>query len=215
MHHLLSRLPSRLSSRITRRRDRRTAVAALGTALVIAGAVSGCSSASGSAGIASPSASSSAAASTETAADPSASSGQTGQPTATVDGVKVDGDLGAEPTVTIDSDVEPPTQLVVKELAPGTGPEVQAGDTVTAHYVGVAWGTGQVFDSSWSGQPATFPLAQVIPGWQQGLVGQKVGGRTLLIIPPDLGYGAQEIPGIPANSTLVFVVDLTAVNGQS
>lgn len=132
----------------------------------------------------------------------------------TADGVTVTGAAGSEPTITIEPGAQPPAKLVVTELTPGTGAEVKPGDTVTANYVGVTWSTGQVFDSSWTGgQPITFPLAEVIPGWQQGLVGQKVGGRTLLIIPPDMGYGAMDMGTIPANSTLVFVVDLTAVNG--
>jgi peptidylprolyl isomerase len=76
----------------------------------------------------------------------------------------------------------------------------------------MAWSTGKIVDTSWtSGKPATFPLANVIPGWQQGLPGMKVGGRRLLIIPPALGYGANGAGPIAPNETLIFVVDLIAV----
>ena len=75
----------------------------------------------------------------------------------------------------------------------------------------MAWSTGKVVESSWSSSPATFGLDQVILGWQQGIPGMKVGGRRLLVIPPDLGYGAQGAGPIGANETLIFVVDLIAV----
>jgi peptidylprolyl isomerase len=76
----------------------------------------------------------------------------------------------------------------------------------------MAWSTGKIVESSWtSGQPATFPLAQVIPGWQQGMPGMKVGGRRLLVIPPALGYGAAGAGPIGPNETLIFVVDLVSV----
>jgi peptidylprolyl isomerase len=75
-----------------------------------------------------------------------------------------------------------------------------------------SWSTGKVIQSSWTtGSPATFPLAQVIPGWQQGMPGMKEGGRRLLIIPPALGYGAQGAGPIGPNETLIFVVDLVKV----
>ena len=77
----------------------------------------------------------------------------------------------------------------------------------------MAWSTGQVVESSWDrGQTATFPLSGAIAGWQQGIPGMKEGGRRLLVIPPDLGYGAQGSGGaIGPNETLVFVVDLVSV----
>lgn len=107
----------------------------------------------------------------------------------------------------------PPTKLVVKDLIKGTGPGATATSTVTVNYVGVLYKNGKEFDSSWKrGTTASFPLSVVIPGWQQGIPGMKVGGRRELIVPPSLGYKNQAQPGIPANSTLVFVIDLHSVS---
>lgn len=106
----------------------------------------------------------------------------------------------------------PPSGLEVKDLAVGSGAAVVSTSTVTVQYVGVSWSDGQIFDSSWkSGQPATFALAQVIAGWQQGLLGMQVGGRRLIVIPPALGYGTAGSGAIKPNETLVFVVDLLDV----
>jgi peptidylprolyl isomerase len=107
-----------------------------------------------------------------------------------------------------------PTKLETKELIKGTGPEAKAGDSVTVNYVGVLYKGGKVFDASWK-RSETFPFtlgkSQVIPGWEQGIVGMKVGGRRELIIPSALAYGAKgSPPTIPANAPLVFVVDLLA-----
>jgi peptidylprolyl isomerase len=112
---------------------------------------------------------------------------------------------------------KPPKKLVVKDLIKGTGPTATTGKSVTVNYVGVLYKGGKEFDSSWkTGQPfAPFTLGQhaVIPGWDKGLVGMKVGGRRELIIPPSLAYGkAGSPPTIPPNSTLVFVVDLLGVS---
>lgn len=107
-----------------------------------------------------------------------------------------------------------PTELVSRDLVEGTGPVAKTGDTVTVQYVGVDYKTGEQFDASWDrGEPYTFPLGagEVIPGWDQGVVGMKVGGRRELIIPPELAYGPQQVGPIAPNSTLVFVVDLVAV----
>jgi len=83
---------------------------------------------------------------------------------------------------------------------------------MTVHYTLIAWSTGKVVDSSWDGgSPATFPLGQVIKGWQEGIPGMKVGGRRLLVIPPDLGYGAAGGGAIGPNETLIFVVDVVGI----
>ncbi len=110
-----------------------------------------------------------------------------------------------------------PADLVVQDITVGDGPEAQAGQLVHVHYVGVARSTGEQFDASWDrGEAFTFPLGggRVIKGWDEGVAGMKVGGRRKLIIPPELGYGAQgSPPAIPPNETLVFVVDLERVTG--
>jgi peptidylprolyl isomerase len=108
---------------------------------------------------------------------------------------------------------DPPATLQIRDIVKGKGRAAQTGNTVSVQYVGVAWSTGQEFDSTWSRgkQPFTFKLGagMVIPGWDQGIVGMRPGGRRLLVIPPNLGYGAQgQPPVIGPNETLVFVVDL-------
>jgi peptidylprolyl isomerase len=109
----------------------------------------------------------------------------------------------------------PPKKLEVKDLEEGSGPAAKSGDRVSVNYVGVNYKTGKEFDASWDrGEPFTFTLGagEVIPGWDQGVEGMKVGGRRELIIPPSLGYGATGAPpAIPPNETLVFVVDLEAI----
>lgn len=101
-------------------------------------------------------------------------------------------------------------ELQVVDLAPGTGDEVKPGDTLTVDYTGAVAATGNVFESSLdSGQPATFSLDGVIAGWQEGLLGMKVGGKRRLLIPADKAYGANSpSPDIPANADLVFDVTL-------
>jgi peptidylprolyl isomerase len=122
----------------------------------------------------------------------------------------VSGDKGKEPTITPPTGAAPST-LEIQDIFQGDGAEAKQGSTLTVHYTLMAWSTGKVVESSWSGAPATFGLDQVILGWQQGIPGMKVGGRRLLVIPPDLGYGAQGAGPIAANETLIFVVDLIAV----
>jgi peptidylprolyl isomerase len=110
-----------------------------------------------------------------------------------------------------------PKKLQTKDLIEGTGAQAKAGDTVTVDYVGVLYKNGKQFDASWDrGQPFTFQLGtgQVIPGWDQGVAGMKVGGRRELVIPPDMAYGAQGAPpDIPPNAPLIFVVDLKDLAG--
>ena len=109
-----------------------------------------------------------------------------------------------------------PKALKVEDLIEGKGAAAKSGDKVSVRYVGILYDNNKEFDSSWKRGKAPFELTlgqgQVIQGWDQGLVGMKVGGRRRLTIPPDLAYGAQgQPPTIPANSTLVFDVDLTKI----
>ena len=104
-----------------------------------------------------------------------------------------------------------PTELVSTPLITGDGATLAAGDQAVLHYTGVVWDTNDVFDSSWeAGDPRVFDLTEgsLIPGFLNGLVGQKVGSQVLLVIPPALAYGDTPSAGIPASSTLVFVVDI-------
>ncbi|HET7574395.1 MAG TPA: FKBP-type peptidyl-prolyl cis-trans isomerase [Solirubrobacterales bacterium] len=125
------------------------------------------------------------------------------------------GSLQEKPKVTVPKGA-PPEQLEAEDLIEGEGAEAKAGDEVTVQYVGVNYKTGKEFDASWDrGEPFAFQLGagMVIPGWDQGVEGMKVGGRRELIIPPELGYGSTgSPPAIPPNETLVFVVDLVEVN---
>jgi peptidylprolyl isomerase len=110
---------------------------------------------------------------------------------------------------------KPPKKLIIKDLKEGDGPAAKPGDTVAVQYVGVNFNGGKQFDASWDrGEPFSFPLGagQVIKGWDVGVAGMKVGGRRMLVIPPDLGYGPDgQPPVIKPNETLVFVIDLLAV----
>ena len=117
----------------------------------------------------------------------------------------------SKPDVTIPSG-DAPTGLVIEDLIVGDGHEAKSGMNVDVHYVGVAWSTGKQFDASWD-RNDTFQFrlgaGQVIPGWDQGVVGMKLGGRRRLTIPPDMGYGSRGAGGvIKGGETLVFVVDL-------
>lgn len=106
-----------------------------------------------------------------------------------------------------------PKNLMITDTAVGTGAEAVAGKTVTLHYTGT-FEDGTVFDSSSrQGQPISFVLGtgRVIPGWDQGIVGMKVGGKRHLVIPPELGYGPNDYGPIPGNSTLIFDVELVDV----
>jgi len=105
-----------------------------------------------------------------------------------------------------------PTDLVIEDLVLGDGVEAKAGDSISAHYVGVAHSTGEEFDASWNrGAPLDFRLGvgQVIKGWDDGIAGMKVGGRRKLTIPASLAYGDRGAGGaIKPGETLIFVVDL-------
>ena len=138
----------------------------------------------------------------------------------TVKAVKVtpgpgEGDIDKKPVIPKQTGADPKV-LIVQDLIVGTGAEAKDGDTVDVRYVGVLRKDGKEFDSSWKRADNNFSFTlgggQVIQGWDQGVVGMKVGGRRRLIIPGELAYGAAgSPPSIPANATLVFVVDLKKV----
>lgn len=147
--------------------------------------------------------------SSTTAASPgSTSAGAAGMPA-----VANATDLKKEPMPSAGSP-PPPTSLTKADLVVGTGQAAAATNTVQIQYVGANYADGKIFDASWSrGQAATFPLNQVIPGFAQGIVGMKIGGRRELVIPPSLGYGASgSPPAVGPNETLVFVIDLLGVS---
>jgi peptidylprolyl isomerase len=153
----------------------------------------------------------------ETAATPTKTAAPTATATAAPVGkVKVTGALGAKPKVTITPiNATPPPTLVKKDIAKGHGKKAKAGDTVTVQYYGALYQNGSEFDASWDrNKPFSFPLGagQVIPGWDKGVVGMKVGGRRVLTIPPELGYGPQGSGPIGPNETLIFAVDLVKLN---
>jgi peptidylprolyl isomerase len=182
------------------------ALATLGAAILIAGC--GSSSSSSTIGVGNENSADSTLA-TSTSTTPTSS---TAAATASVK-TPASGPLSIEPTVKTPSG-PPPTKLVTKDLIVGTGPEAKAGESVTVNYVGVLYKGGKIFDASWK-RNETFPFVlgkgQVIPGWEQGIVGMKVGGRRELIIPSGLAYGPKgSPPTIPPNSALIFVVDLLA-----
>jgi peptidylprolyl isomerase len=110
---------------------------------------------------------------------------------------------------------DPPADLVIRDIIEGTGAEAAAGNTVSVHYVGVAFSNGEQFDSSWDrGAPLDFQLGRgmVISGWDNGVQGMKVGGRRELVIPPDQAYGDRGAGGVIApGETLIFVCDLVDV----
>jgi len=142
-------------------------------------------------------------------------SGQTDSAT-TDSGLVITGEPGSKPQIDI-PDEEPPGELVTEVLEQGDGEEVAAGELLVANYLGQTWepteqGEPNVFDNSYDrGAPASFPIGtgMVIEGWDQALVGQPIGSRVAVSIPPEQGYGEQGTEGIPANSTLVFVVEIT------
>ncbi|HEY1775409.1 MAG TPA: FKBP-type peptidyl-prolyl cis-trans isomerase [Solirubrobacteraceae bacterium] len=121
-----------------------------------------------------------------------------------------------KPAVEVPADQPPSYQLELEDVVVGSGEEAVAGQVVEVHYVGVSWSTGKQFDASWDrGDTFKFGLGkgQVIAGWDQGVSGMRVGGRRRITIPPMLAYGKRGAGGvIGPDETLVFVVDLIAVN---
>ena len=123
----------------------------------------------------------------------------------------VTGAAGTEPIITPPTGTAP-SAIQTQDLIVGTGDVVLATSTLTVHYVLMAWSTGKVVESSWSGDPATFPLSGVITGWQEGMPGMRIGGRRLLVLPPDKAYGEAGGGSIGPNETLIFVVDVIAIS---
>jgi peptidylprolyl isomerase len=124
-------------------------------------------------------------------------------------------DLAEAPDVP-PSEAAPPTELVVDDVVVGDGAEATEGTTAEVRYVGAFYETGEEFDSSWSrGADETLPVplgeGRVIPGFEQGITGMQVGGRRLVVIPSDLGYGPSGQGPIPGGATLVFVIDLVSI----
>nr|WP_239062840.1 FKBP-type peptidyl-prolyl cis-trans isomerase [Streptomyces sp. SID13031] len=134
-------------------------------------------------------------------------------------GIKVTEEFGKKPTVT-HKDGEPDKALVTDVLKEGDGPEVKKGELLTANYLGQIWRDGKVFDNSYDrGAPSSFPIGigGVIKGWDEALVGKKIGSRVLMSIPADKGYGpagGNEQAGITKDDTLIFVVDLVGAAGN-
>ncbi len=190
---------------------RRTAAQAL-LALFLPISLAGCSG-SDDDGLAQPSA--------QTAQEPSAAEEPAPEacetrPPTVEPAAEISTDLSVAPEVP-PSAAPPPCGLVISDVVVGTGPEATDGTTAAVKYVGAFYETGEEFDSSWSrGEDETLPFGicrqGVVPGFAVGPTGMKVGGRRRIVLPPQYGYGAEgSPPTIPANSTLVFVVDLVEV----
>jgi FKBP-type peptidyl-prolyl cis-trans isomerase 2 len=116
------------------------------------------------------------------------------------------------PTVTLPA-AAPKTDLEIAVLAEGDGDVVGPADSVSVHYLGTAWESGEIFDQSYTrGEPSTFSVQGVVPGFRDALIGQKVGTRLIVTMPPSLGYGPSEGHELQ-NSTLVFLIDIVAIAG--
>jgi peptidylprolyl isomerase len=174
----------------------------------LAVAVTGCGTSRAPGVITAPSAGATADSTTPTVA----SSTTAASTSAAADLTPKSGPLSTQPTIGKPSGAAPKT-LTIKNLVTGTGATATATDTVTVNYVGEVYKSGKIFDDhTWTEhENFTTPLSGVIPGWQKGVPGMKVGGRRELIIPPAEAYGKTAESGIPANSTLIFVIDLLKV----
>jgi len=135
----------------------------------------------------------------------------TGTPVTPAAGLPIVTIVDGVPTITAPTG-NPSNTLITQVLIKGDGPAITSGQTVLMQYSGMIWASGKVFDSSWGTGAVDFPVGvgQVIPGFDEGLVGQTIGSRILLVIPPAKGYGAQgnQQAGIAGTDTLIFVIDL-------
>lgn len=108
-----------------------------------------------------------------------------------------------------------PSELTIQTLKKGDGEEVTGEQPVRVHYTGVVWGADETFDTTWDGEPASLTLDGVVPGFAKALEGQTVGSQVLVVVPPEQGYGDQAQGGIPAGSTLVFVIDILGLDAAA
>jgi FKBP-type peptidyl-prolyl cis-trans isomerase len=188
-------------------------------AAAVSGVVAGCGSSSSNnattaAGVVlAPSGGATSAAATP--ATPTSSTSTTASSTSSSN-VKLPTAFNTEPTIKSPGGT-PPKKVVTKDLIVGTGPAVTSpSQTVTIAYVGALYSNGKVFDASWKDVPSTHTISQpasgFVPGFKQGLMGMKVGGRREIIIPASLAYGNKKQGAIPANSALIFIVDLHSVS---
>jgi FKBP-type peptidyl-prolyl cis-trans isomerase len=185
-------------------------------AAVAAAVVAGCGSSSKSVSTAAGVVLAPSGGATSAAATPATSSTSTTASSTSSSNVKLPTAFNTEPTIKSPGGT-PPKKLVVKNLITGTGPALTSpSSTITIAYVGALYTNGKVFDSSWKDDPSTHTISQAasgfVPGFEQGLLGMKVGGRRELIIPPSLAYGKKAQGSIPANSTLIFIVDLHSIS---
>ena len=133
----------------------------------------------------------------------------------TAEDIKVSGSFGQQPEVTIPQDCAAPSTLLSEDLKEGDGPKAAKGSTVMVRYQLVTWSNGEVVDGNFAGgQP--FPVrnlgeANVVEGWNKGLVGISEGDRRLLVVPPDMAYGKSGNSAVGANETLAFVIDAVSV----
>jgi peptidylprolyl isomerase len=148
--------------------------------------------------------------------DDSAGEGKAVATQATTAPIEKSGDASGRPKPqVIPPEADPPGQLVTNDLIEGTGPEANVGDSVSVHYVGVGYESGREFSSFWdSGGNFGYQIGanMVIPGWDRGTVGMRVGGRREIIVPPELAYGGTGFGSIEPDETLVYVVDLLEAN---
>jgi peptidylprolyl isomerase len=150
----------------------------------------------------------------ETTPPPTATATTTTAAADSIEKIVISKNLKSKPAIAKPSG-DPPVKLYSRDIVKGTGKVAKQGDSVSVQYVGNSFSNGEQFDASWDrGDPFQFQLGaqMVIAGWDQGVAGMREGGRRLLVIPPDLGYGAQGQGSIAPNETLMFVIDLEKVN---